>query len=264
LLKKIIPEFAAFKHQGTKTFSRINSPTNPHSFFQAIDQIKLIACSHMKTIDTASQNSPSPYNSLIGTTVFDRNGNRANISSLYQKEGATIAVLTTEDGRSVDADLADLERHEGSFTTPVLLNPHDEERPSPQTEWHEEMKIPVASEEINVGRRSIDTGKGIRVKKHVLEHDEIVNVPHVEESLSVRHIEAGQIVSQDKLPQARQEGDTYIIPVFEEVYVVEKRIRLKEEIHITRKRTETKEDQKIKLRSEKVDIERFDDTASRD
>ncbi|MDQ9171215.1 DUF2382 domain-containing protein [Oxalobacteraceae bacterium R-40] len=217
----------------------------------------------MNNIDNASQDSSSPYNSLIGTTVFDRRGNRANISSFYQKEGVTIAVLTTEDGRTVDADLSELERSEESFITSVLLDSRIEDRPSAQSEWREEINIPVAREEINIDKRSVDTGKGIRVTKHVLEHDEIVNVPHITETLSVRHIEAGQIVSEESLPQARQEGDIYIIPVFEEIYVLEKRIRLKEEIHITRARKETQEDQKIKLRSEQVAVERFDDDAQR-
>jgi stress response protein YsnF len=218
----------------------------------------------MTNTETASQNSFAQYNSLIGTDVFDRHGNRANISSLYQKEGVTVAVLTMEDGRSIDADLSDFERHEGSFFTPASLASRNEEQPSTGSEWHEEMTIPVAQEEIAVDKRSVETGKGIRVTKHVLEHDEIVSVPHIAETLSVRHIEGGQIVSENSLPQPRQEGDTYIIPVFEEVYVVEKRIRLKEEIHITRERKETKEDQKIKLRSEQIAIERFDDSAPHD
>lgn len=218
----------------------------------------------MKNLDNADQDSFSPYNSLVGAGVFDRHGNRANISSLYQKDGATIAVLAMEDGRSIDADLSEFERHEDSFFTPASLSRKKNDPSLAQSTLHEEMNIPVAKEEINIDKRSVDTGAGIRVTKHVLDHDEIVNVPHVTETLSVRHIEAGQIVAEDSLPQTRQEGDTYIIPVFEEVYVLEKRIRLKEEIHITRERKETKEDQKINLRSEQVSIERFDDSAARD
>lgn len=218
----------------------------------------------MKNTETSSQNSPAQYNALIGTSVFDRQGNRARINSLYQKEGATIAVLASEDGRSIDADLSDFERHEGSFFTPVSLGARNEKEAPSGEQWQEELNIPVAEEQIHIDKRSVETGKGIRVTKQVLEHDEIVNVPYIAEELSVRHVEGGQIVSADSLPQARQEGDTYIIPVFEEIYVLEKRIRLKEEIHITREIKETKENQKVRLRSEQVAIERFDENASRD
>ncbi len=169
-----------------------------------------------------------------------------------------MAVLAKEDGSLMETELSGLERHEGAFFIPLLQTEQDAHASSGQ-EWHEEMTIPVAEEELSIDRRRIDTGKGVRVKKHVLEHDEIVDVPHAEEKLSVKHVEVGTILSEGSLPQPRQEGDTYIIPVFEEVYVIEKRVRLKEEVHITKERMESKEKQKLRLRSEHIAIERFDE-----
>jgi stress response protein YsnF len=54
----------------------------------------------------------------------------------------------------------------------------------------------------------------------------------------------------------RQEGDTLVLPVYEEVLVVEKRLRLVEEVHITTRRSERNEVQEVLLRQETVRLER--------
>jgi stress response protein YsnF len=225
----------------------------------------------MESIHVPGQQPVDPYNSLIGASVVDRDGNRGNIRSITRHGDTTMAVLAREDGGTIDMELAALERHGDSFFTSHLLDrrknvhsPTSSPASTASTQWHEEVKIPLMQEEINIDQHRVDTGKGVRVKKHVLEHEEIVDVPHAEEVLSVEHIEVGKIVPEGSLPQARQEGDTYIIPVFEEVYVVEKKIRLKEEVHIKRERKTSKENQKIRLRSEQALIEHFDENAAPD
>jgi stress response protein YsnF len=60
----------------------------------------------------------------------------------------------------------------------------------------------------------------------------------------------------DEPVPTRTEGETTIIPVMEEVLVVEKRLRLKEELHVTRRRTEHRDPQRVTLRSERVEVER--------
>jgi len=47
--------------------------------------------------------------------------------------------------------------------------------------------------------------------------------------------------------ETRQEGDTTVIPVMEEVLTIQKRLLLKEEVRITRKRTEVREPRKIRM-----------------
>jgi stress response protein YsnF len=51
-----------------------------------------------------------------------------------------------------------------------------------------------------------------------------------------------------------------VVPVLEEVLVVQKQLRLKEEVRITRHRREAHAPQTIVLRSEEVEVERFDDS----
>src|SRR3982751_2082323 len=57
----------------------------------------------------------------------------------------------------------------------------------------------------------------------------------------------------------RYEGDTTVIPVLEEVLVVEKRLILREEIHITRSTEEVHKPQRVVLRREDVSVERMED-----
>jgi stress response protein YsnF len=53
-----------------------------------------------------------------------------------------------------------------------------------------------------------------------------------------------------------------IIPVLEEVLVVEKRLMLREEVRITRRRSEVHETQEVMLRSESVSVERLQNPSS--
>jgi stress response protein YsnF len=66
-----------------------------------------------------------------------------------------------------------------------------------------------------------------------------------------------RVVALAEAPSARQEGDTLIIPVLEEVLVVEKRVRIKEEIHVTRTAREEPYRATVALRSEQVAVERL-------
>ena len=50
----------------------------------------------------------------------------------------------------------------------------------------------------------------------------------------------------DQPAEIRQDGDTLIIPLMEEVLVVEKRLMLREELHIKRRR-ESKADEETEL-----------------
>ena len=75
------------------------------------------------------------------------------------------------------------------------------------------------------------------------------------ETVEVDRVAVGRYVDGPEAP--RQEGDTLVVPVFEEVLVVEKRLVLKEEIRITRRRvSETAAPQRVTLRSEEIVVER--------
>lgn len=121
-----------------------------------------------------------------------------------------------------------------------------------EVEGGQELRIPVIREEVVVRTRQVERG-GVRVHKTVGEREEVVEQPTYHEDVQVERIAIGQQV--DRAPAVREEGDTLIIPVVEEMLVVEKRLVLKEEIRITRHRTQTIEQARVMLREEQIRIE---------
>ena len=61
----------------------------------------------------------------------------------------------------------------------------------------------------------------------------------------------------ERPPEPRTEGDVMIIPIFEEVIVVEKRLVLKEELHITQHLTTETVEVPVDLRRQRAVVERL-------
>ena len=92
-----------------------------------------------------------------------------------------------------------------------------------------EETLPILEETAVVDKRDMFKGT-VRVTTQVDLAEEMVRAALRTDTVDVVRVPIGQIV--DHPPQARTEGETTIIPVVEEVLVVEKRLLLKEEIHI--------------------------------
>jgi stress response protein YsnF len=123
----------------------------------------------------------------------------------------------------------------------------------------ESVRIPVRQEEIAVGKESVDTGKGVRVTTTVHERPETVHEVLRREHVEVRRVPVDRIVPAGEAPQPRHEGNTLVIPVVEEILVVEKRLRVREEIHVTTTTHDEPVSETVHLKSEDVSIQRFDD-----
>ncbi|HEY0491006.1 MAG TPA: DUF2382 domain-containing protein [Telluria sp.] len=119
--------------------------------------------------------------------------------------------------------------------------------------------VPVYQEQLDVGIRTVETGRGVRVNKSVAEHEHRIEETLMHDQIDVRHVPVDKIVSLSEAPASRYEGDTYIVPVLEEILVVEKRLRIKEEIHITRRKSPQRFSETVPLKSETVSVERFDE-----
>ncbi len=124
-----------------------------------------------------------------------------------------------------------------------------------QVEQHgTEEIIPIVEEEIHLGKREITTGK-VRVHTFVDVVTEPVHASLQEETVEVTRVPVGREV--DHAPEVRTENGVTIVPVVEEVLVVEKRLVLKEELHIRRQsRTETVE-VPVEVRKHRVEVERL-------
>jgi uncharacterized protein (TIGR02271 family) len=125
----------------------------------------------------------------------------------------------------------------------------------------EQAVIPVMEEELDVGTRRVETGGGVRVQKTVEEHEASINEMLTKEDVEVERVAVDRPV--DGPVAVRYEGETMIVPVLEEVLVVEKRIVLKEEIRITRRRREVHAPQRVTLRREHATVERIGDPEPR-
>lgn len=125
----------------------------------------------------------------------------------------------------------------------------------------EGLRIPVIEEQLAIGTRVVDTGRGVRIHKTVSEQPVTIDERLVREEVDVRHVPVDRIVALEEAPASRYEGDTLVVPILEEVLVVERRLRIKEELHITRVRHEEHYRDTVPLKAERVEVERFDDAA---
>jgi uncharacterized protein (TIGR02271 family) len=200
---------------------------------------------------------------LPGVRIVDASGRQARIVSVLQADAEPTAVIRIEQGPEVVLPISLLTpRQDGAYGLPFGFDAL-----SNNTGNQQETVIPVWHEELQIGKRIVDTGKGVRVHKTVSAREQIVDQPLLHDELVVEHVPVGQMVTAAQLPATRYDGDTLIVPILEEVLVVEKKMRLKEEVRITRRRHEIHVPQTVLLKSEQVSVEHFDeriDAAHRD
>jgi uncharacterized protein (TIGR02271 family) len=138
---------------------------------------------------------------------------------------------------------------DGSFRLTVPVRKILQKRP----EMESSTVIPVIEEELQTGTREVETGR-ILIHKRVDSADTVVDEPLVEEGYRIERVPLNRILSGPV--ESRYEGDTLILPVLEEVLVVEKRLVLREELRITRERREIRDPQTHTVRREHLDVER--------
>jgi uncharacterized protein (TIGR02271 family) len=165
-------------------------------------------------------------------------------------EGAGTRVVILDDGRKVVVPAALLvARPDGGYDLPLGLAEVD------RLTERSEVVIPVVAEEVEVGKRTVEIGR-VRVTKVVREREEVVAEPLTRDEVTVERVPVGRVA--DGLVGVRQEGDTMIIPLLEEVLVVEKRLMVREELRITRRRVLEDHRRVIPLREEDAVVERLD------
>jgi uncharacterized protein (TIGR02271 family) len=113
--------------------------------------------------------------------------------------------------------------------------------------------IPLVEERISVGKRQVEAGR-LRIRVSVDQREERIPVTLAHDEVEIERVPKNLPLSE--LPSVRLEGNTTIIPVVEEVVVVEKRLLLVEEIHVRRKTGSSTEEISVPVRSEQAAIER--------
>lgn len=113
--------------------------------------------------------------------------------------------------------------------------------------------VPVIEEELRVEKRSVVTGR-VRVRQVTDEIEQVARATLDEENFAVTRVPIGQEITSR--PALRTEGDVIIVPVVEEILVVEKRLVLKEELHLRRVTTQETVEVPVTLRKQRAVIER--------
>lgn len=208
--------------------------------------------------------------------VIDKNGVQGEIDVTapppFDGSGTHLLVRLAESGRRVVVPVSALVEREGQgYFLPLDLTELDDAPPLGHGQplhdvdrgqtGGDEVVVPVVAEELRVEKRVVETGR-VRLTKKVIEHEEVIDEPMMREEVDVRRVAVNRPVSEP--PPVRYEGETMIVPVFEEVVVVEKRLVLREEVHITRRRVAERQPQGVTLRSERVEVERLETPARSD
>lgn len=113
--------------------------------------------------------------------------------------------------------------------------------------------IPLVEERVSIEKRQVEASR-LRVRIAVGEREERVPVELTHEEVEVQRVPKNLPLTE--LPSVRLEGNVTIIPVVEEVVVVDRRLMLVEEIHVRRKGSVTTEEIAVTLRSEQAAVER--------
>jgi len=116
--------------------------------------------------------------------------------------------------------------------------------------------IPVLAEKIRVETQTHESV--VTIHKTVDQRTEVVDLPLQSEEVEIERVAVNRIV-EAPIP-VRNEGDTMIISLLEEVLVVEKRLLLREEVHIRKLHKEVHDPKEVLLREEHVEIARNSST----
>jgi uncharacterized protein (TIGR02271 family) len=118
--------------------------------------------------------------------------------------------------------------------------------------------VPVIEEEVKIGKRTLESGR-VQIIKHIGQREQVIDQPLLKDEVLVKRVPVNRPVKS--VVPVRKVGDVLIIPVMEEVLVVEKQLVLKEELHVRRRQTQTRQPQKITLRAERAEIKRINSAA---
>ncbi|MFP5077049.1 YsnF/AvaK domain-containing protein [Rhizobium sp. YIM 134829] len=116
--------------------------------------------------------------------------------------------------------------------------------------------IERVEERVTVGKKVVTTGHvRVSTSSHLVEDIAAATLSGVRVEVTRKRLDR----PIETVPEVRIEGDTTIIPVVEEILVVEKRLVLVEEIFV--RRVETTEDVEVPvtLRKQSVTVERIEE-----
>lgn len=184
--------------------------------------------------------------------VIDQDGVRGTVDAQSVEQREQQEVLITYNGdRHVRVPVAMLQPEaDGSYHLPLRLSTLESN--ARFLKIGKETVIPVVEEEVHVGKRWVERNR-TRVTKQVLTEEETIDTPLRQERVQVERVPVERII--DSPVTSHYEGDTLVIPVMEEVLIIEKKLLLKEEVRVTKFVGETEHQETVTLRKEAVTVE---------
>jgi len=113
--------------------------------------------------------------------------------------------------------------------------------------------LPVVEERLSIKKEITERGRVV-ISVESDQKLEEADISLAEESVQVERVAVNRPVEAIAAP--REEGDVTIIPVYEEVLIVQKQLMLKEEIRLTRKRTQKQQHVAETVRKERATVQR--------
>ena len=117
----------------------------------------------------------------------------------------------------------------------------------------QELVIPLIEERLDIGKRTVVTGK-VRLQKTVHAFAAALDEPLAVRTYDIERVVLNQPV--EVAPGVRSEGETTIYPLVEEQLILTKHLVLKEEVRVTKRDTERRDTQVVTLRREHMLVER--------
>jgi len=119
-----------------------------------------------------------------------------------------------------------------------------------------ETVIPLAEETIAISKREVETGQ-VRVALTTDVEQMVVRETLRGRRVEVERVAVGRTLDEGEAPpETREEGDTLVIPVVEEMAVVVKRLFLREEVRLRFVQTDLSFEQEVDVRRQRATVER--------
>jgi uncharacterized protein (TIGR02271 family) len=113
----------------------------------------------------------------------------------------------------------------------------------------EDLRIPLHAEEVFVSRREIKKAN-VQIALITRTREQLIDEELTHVQIEIERVPIGRTI--EGVPPVSHEGDITIIPVVEEVVVVERRLVLKEEVRVRRVSTKQQHQQTVVLRQQEA------------
>jgi uncharacterized protein (TIGR02271 family) len=116
-----------------------------------------------------------------------------------------------------------------------------------------DLRIPLHVEDISISRREIKKAN-VEIALITGTREQLIDEELTHVRVEIERFSIDQTV--EAVPPIRQEGDITIIPVVEEVVIVERRLVLKEEVRVRRVSTKEQHQETVVLRQQEAVVTR--------